>query len=59
MKIKFFSLFMVAASMLLGSSVFAAGMNVPTIKAKAVMTGLENPWDMAYLWWTYVLHRKV
>ncbi len=25
------------------------GMNVPTIKSSAVMTGLENPWDMAFL----------
>ena len=25
------------------------GMNVPTIKAKALMTGLESPWDMAFL----------
>ncbi len=25
------------------------GMNVPTIKSSAVMTGLDNPWDMAFL----------
>ena len=25
------------------------GMNVPSIKSDAVMTGLENPWDMAFL----------
>ena len=27
----------------------AGGMNVPSIKSDAVMTGLENPWDMAFL----------
>jgi glucose/arabinose dehydrogenase len=52
MKVKFFSKFLVAAaSMIFGSSVVLAasgGMDVPTIKAKAVMTGLENPWDMAF-----------
>ena len=25
------------------------GMNVPTIKSSALMSGLENPWDMAFL----------
>jgi len=25
------------------------GMNIPTIKSSAVMTGLESPWDMAFL----------
>ena len=25
------------------------GMNVPTIKSSALMTGLDNPWDMAFL----------
>ena len=25
------------------------GMNVPTIEASALMSGLENPWDMAFL----------
>jgi len=49
MKIKFFSMFMVAASMLFASTfAVAQSMNVPTIKAKSVMTGLENPWDMAF-----------
>ena len=44
MKIKFFSMFMVATSMLLGSTfAVAQSMNVPTIKAQSVMTGLENP----------------
>ena len=42
-------MFMVAVSMLFGSTfAFAQSMNVPTISAKAVMTGLENPWDMAF-----------
>ena len=27
----------------------AGAMNVPSIKSDAVMTGLENPWDMAFL----------
>ena len=27
----------------------AGGMKVPSIKSDAVMTGLENPWDMAFL----------
>ena len=48
MKVKFFSIFTVAASMLFAGSVFAQGMNVPTIKAEQVMSGLENPWDMAF-----------
>jgi hypothetical protein len=46
MKIKFFSIFLVAASILFGSTfAVAEGMDVPEIKVKAVMTGLENPWD--------------
>ncbi len=54
MKSKFFSMFIVAVSMLFGATITAIadghqGMNVPKIKAKAVMTGLENPWDMAFL----------
>ena len=48
MKVKFFSIFTVAASMLFAGSVFAQAMNVPTIKAEQVMSGLENPWDMAF-----------
>lgn len=27
----------------------SGGMNIPTIEASEVMTGLENPWDMAFL----------
>ena len=27
----------------------AGGMNVPSIKSDAVLKGLENPWDMAFL----------
>jgi len=34
--------------MLFAGSVFAQAMNVPTIKAEQVMSGLENPWDMAF-----------
>jgi hypothetical protein len=35
--------------MLFGSTfAFAQSMNVPTISAQAVMTGLENPWDMDF-----------
>ena len=48
MKVKFFSIFTVVASMLFAGSVFAQAMNVPTIKAEQVMSGLENPWDMAF-----------
>ena len=48
MKVKFFSIFTVAASMLFAGSVFAQAMNVPTIKAEQVMSGLEHPWDMAF-----------
>ena len=48
MKSKFFSILLVASSMLFGSFAFAAGMDVPNLKAKQVMSGLENPWDMAF-----------
>ena len=54
MKNKVFSMLVVAFSMLFGSTFNAIadghkGMNVPKMKATAVMTGLENPWDMAFL----------
>ena len=48
MKSKFFSMLLVTGSMLFSSVAFAAGMDVPNIKAKQVMSGLENPWDMAF-----------
>jgi len=49
MKIKFFSLFLVTASMLFGFNAVASdGMDVPNIKAKVVVSGLDNPWDMAF-----------
>ena len=48
MKTKFFSVFLVMASMLFGSNAIAQGMDVPTIKADMVMSGLKNPWDMAF-----------
>lgn len=45
---------MVSAVMLVGlvSNTHAAadkGMNVPTIKSSELLTGLDNPWDMAFL----------
>src|SRR6056300_1673449 len=37
----------VASTLLLGgSAVFAAGMDVPMIKATPVLEGLDKPWDM-------------
>ena len=49
MKIKFFSLFLGMASMFFGSiAVASEGMNVPSIKSAVVVSGLENPWDMAF-----------
>ena len=48
MKTKFFSVFLVMASMLFGSNAIAQGMDVPTIKADVVVSGLKNPWDMAF-----------
>ncbi|MDJ0739619.1 MAG: PQQ-dependent sugar dehydrogenase [Gammaproteobacteria bacterium] len=43
-----------ASAMLLGLSTHALadgheGMDVPTIKSSVLMSGLENPWDMAFL----------
>ena len=50
---KFFSTIMASAVMFgLASNAHAdghKGMNVPTIKSSVVMSGLENPWDMAFL----------
>ncbi len=50
---KFFATLMAFAAMFgLSSHAHAdahEGMNVPTIKSSALMTGLENPWDMAFL----------
>lgn len=55
--IKFFKVFpfITSVCMLFGivfhanAADHAHGMNVPSIKSDAVMTGLENPWDMAFL----------
>jgi len=50
---KFFTTVMASAVMVgLSSHVHAdghEGMNVPTIKSSALMSGLESPWDMAFL----------
>ena len=50
---KFFTIVMAPAVMFgLSSHVHAdahQGMKVPTIKSSVVMSGLENPWDMAFL----------
>lgn len=50
---KFFTTVMATAVMTgLSSNVYAdahEGMNVPTIKSSVVLSGLENPWDMAFL----------
>mgnify|MGYP001384572019 FL=1 len=55
--IKFFKVFpfITSVCMLFGivfhanAADHAGAMNVPSIKSDAVMTGLENPWDMAFL----------
>ena len=52
----------VSAMLMITTSSFAKhhgekGMNVPKIGSMVVMSGLENPWDMAFLArWFYVLH---
>jgi len=49
-KFKFFSTAILSVMMLFGmTSINAKGMDVPSIKAEVVMSGLENPWDMAFL----------
>ncbi len=53
-KFKFFSALVASAMMLCGltSNALAdghSGMAVPSIKSSVVMSGLENPWDMAFL----------
>jgi len=53
MKIKFISA-IIALGMMFGFAFNAQadghqGMNVPSISASMVMSGLENPWDMAFL----------
>ena len=53
MKIKFISA-IIAFGMMFGFAFNAQadghqGMNVPSISASMVMSGLENPWDMAFL----------
>jgi glucose/arabinose dehydrogenase len=51
--VKFFSTVVAAAVMVgLSSNAYAdkhEGMDIPTIKSSAIMSGLENPWDMAFL----------
>ena len=51
--VKFFSTVVATAVMVgLSSNAYAdehEGMDIPTIKSSAIMSGLENPWDMAFL----------
>ena len=51
--VRFFSIFM-ACAVMFGFSFNAqgaghGGMNIPKIKSSALLKGLENPWDMAFL----------
>ncbi len=46
---KTFSTVTASAVMLVGLITNANAMDVPTIKSTEVMSGLENPWDMAFL----------
>ena len=49
--VKTLSAISVSAVMMVGlvPNAYAEGMNVPTIEASEVMSGLENPWDMSFV----------